>query len=55
MARFFYDNNINIIEAKIETEYDNIAKDTFILEYENQESIKHLKSQLEKYIHHQIP
>jgi len=55
MAKFFYDNNINIIEAKIETEYDNIAKDTFILEYENQESIKHLKSQLEKYIHHQIP
>ncbi len=54
MTKFFYNNNINIIEAKIQTEYESIAKDTFILEYENQESIKNLRAQLEKYIHHQI-
>lgn len=55
MTKFFYENNINIIEAKILTEYEKVAKDTFILEYENQESIKNLRSQLEKYIHQQIP
>ncbi|GIX43458.1 MAG: hypothetical protein KatS3mg129_3191 [Leptospiraceae bacterium] len=49
-AKFFYKNSINIIEAKIQTEYDNIAKDSFILEYDHQDSIKNLKKELEKYI-----
>jgi UTP:GlnB (protein PII) uridylyltransferase len=50
ITKFFYDNHINIIEADIKTEYNQIAKDTFILEYDNPKTIKNLKNQLEHYL-----
>ncbi|MCS7205769.1 MAG: ACT domain-containing protein [Leptospiraceae bacterium] len=50
ITKFLYENKINIIEATIRTEYDDIAKDSFILEYDNKESLKKLKSEIQQFL-----
>ncbi|MFN3604882.1 MAG: hypothetical protein ACK4UJ_09250 [Leptonema sp. (in: bacteria)] len=48
ISKFLYENHFNIFEAKIETTFDDIAKDVFYLEYQSENSKKILKEKLEK-------
>lgn len=49
ISKFLYENHINIIEAKIETTYNNIAQDVFYLEYKDENTKLRLKNELEKF------
>ncbi len=46
IAKFFYENQINIIEGKIQTDYENTAKDSFLLEYGDIDTFLQFKDQL---------